>query len=75
MCNSDATAFRTAPKSHRAARLLCSYRFNADRGSAVVRNMILEDIRRFADMGADAYVSDLRDVLSSFEDEASSTSI
>ncbi len=40
-----------------------------DRGCSAVREMILQDIRRFSDMGADAYVADLQNALFRFDDE------
>lgn len=53
----------------RTDRLLSSYRLNMDRGSATVRRMILEDIGRLSEMGARAYVDDLREALSRFDGE------
>jgi hypothetical protein len=56
----------------RASRLLDSYRLNIKgRGFSAVRQLILDDIRRFADLGADAYVADLRKALFRLEDEES----
>ncbi len=65
------TGIPTRPNnSDRTSRLLSSYRFNMDRGSSAVREMILQDIHRFSEMGADAYVADLRKALFRFDDEA-----
>ncbi len=64
------TGIPTTPRtSDRASKLLSSYRFNMDRGSSAVREMILQDIRRFSEMGAEAYVADLRKALFRFDDE------
>ncbi len=58
----------------RASRLLDSYRLNIKgRGISAVRQMILDDIRRFAELGADAYVVDLRKALFTLEDEGPAT--
>lgn len=53
----------------RTDRLLRSYRLNMDRGAAAVRRMILEDIRRLSEMGAQAYAADLRQALFRFDGE------
>lgn len=54
----------------RASRLLDSYRLNIKGwGFSAVRQLILDDIRRFTDLGADAYVTDLRTALLRLEDE------
>ncbi len=64
------TGIPTAPSSSdRTRRLLSSYPLNMDRGCPAVREMILQDIRRFSEMGADAYVADLRKALFRFDDE------
>ncbi len=58
----------------RASRLLESYRLNIKGwGLSAVRQMILDDIRRFTELGADAYVADLRKALFTLEDEGPST--
>ncbi len=38
--------------SNRPGQMMAAYRTNMKRGGVVVRNMILEDIRRFSDLGA-----------------------
>ncbi len=53
----------------RTGKLLDTYRLNMHRGGSAVREMILQDIRRFSEMGADAYVADLRKALFRFDDE------
>lgn len=54
----------------RVSRLLESYRLNIKgRGFSAVRQMILDDIRRFTELGADAYAADLRKALFRLEDE------
>jgi hypothetical protein len=53
----------------RRSRLLTSYLLNRSRGAAVVRSMILADIRRFSELGAVGYASELIDVLISFNAE------
>ncbi len=50
--------------------MMAAYRANLKRGSAEVREMILEDIRRFSELGAQAYVDDLTEVLFMFDEEA-----
>lgn len=54
---------------NRKNQMLAAYRANMNRGVASVREMILEDIRRFSDLGAPAYVDDLTEVLSIFDEE------
>lgn len=53
----------------RAERMLSAYRLNLGRGFTVVRNMIVEDIRRFSDLGAKGYVADLKEALLRFDEE------
>jgi hypothetical protein len=53
----------------RGSRLLAGYLFNRKRGAAAVRDMILADIRRFSELGAVGYASDLIDVLNSYNAE------
>ncbi len=56
----------------RVSRLLDSYRLNIKGlGFSAVRQMILDDIRRFTELGADAYAADLRKALVRLEDEKS----
>jgi hypothetical protein len=55
--------------SNRHSRLLAGYLFNRKRGAAAVRDMILADIRRFSELGATGYASELIDVLNSFNAE------
>jgi hypothetical protein len=50
----------------RRSRLLAGYLLNRKRGAVAVRSMILADIRRFSELGAVGYASDLIDVLNSF---------
>ncbi len=58
--------------SDRTTQLLKTYRMNVDnRGFFAVREMILDDIRRFNELGADAYVADLRKALFRLDDEES----
>lgn len=56
---------------NRSDRMLAAYRVNLARGCHRVREMILDDIRRFSELGASDYVDDLRETLSRFEEEAS----
>jgi hypothetical protein len=56
--------------SKRLGQMLDAYRANMARGCAEVREMILGDIRRFRDLGAQAYVDDLTEVLFMFDEEA-----
>ncbi len=64
------TGIPSTPNSaDRTSRLLSSYRFNMDRGCSAVREMILQDIRRFSEMGADACVADLKKALVRFDEE------
>jgi len=62
-------ALRVTTTPDRTDRLLSAYQLNMDRGAAAVRQMILDDIRRFSEMGAPAYVADLRKALFRFDDE------
>jgi hypothetical protein len=55
--------------SSRRSRLLAGYRLNRKRGAVAVRSMILADIRRFSELGAVGYASELIDVLNSFNAE------
>jgi hypothetical protein len=56
----------------RASRLLDSYRLSIKGwGFPAVREMILDDIRRFTELGADTYAADLRKALFTLEDEVS----
>lgn len=56
--------------SKRPRQMLAAYRANMVRGCAEVREMILDDIRRFTDLGARSYVDDLTEVLFMFDEEA-----
>ncbi len=56
--------------SNRPSQMLAAYRANMQRGCLEVREMIIDDIRRFSELGAHAYVDDLNEALSLF-DEAS----
>ncbi len=51
----------------RQRRVMAGYSFNLRRGAAKVRIMILKDISRFSDLGADRHVSDLFEVLEQFD--------
>jgi hypothetical protein len=53
----------------RRSRLLAGYLLNRKRGAVAVRSMILADIRRFSELGAVGYASELIDVLNSFNAE------
>ncbi len=53
--------------SPRPARMLAGYLCNINRGPSTVRTMMLSDIRRFTDLGADGYVSDLVRALHLFD--------
>jgi len=53
----------------RHSRLLAGYLLNRKRGAVAVRSMILADIRRFSELGAVGYASELIDVLNSFNAE------
>ena len=63
----------TAPNkclaSDRSGRMLSGYLLNMGRGAATVRDMILDDIRRFSELGATAYVTDLVAALCCFDSE------
>jgi hypothetical protein len=52
----------------RPGQMLAAYRANMSRGAAEVREMILEDIRRFSELGATAYVDDLNEALLRFDE-------
>jgi hypothetical protein len=54
--------------SKRPGQMLAAYLANMQRGSSEVREMILEDIRRFSELGARTYVDDLTEVLFRFDD-------
>ncbi|MEK4034961.1 hypothetical protein WOC76_08940 [Methylocystis sp. IM3] len=51
----------------RPAKMLAGYLCNISRGPSTVRRMILNDIGRFAELGADGYVSDLVQTLRLFD--------
>jgi len=51
----------------RQRRVMAGYSFNLRRGEAKVRDMILKDIGRFSDLGAERRVSDLFAVLKQFD--------
>jgi hypothetical protein len=51
----------------RQGRIMEGYCFNLPRGNANVRDMILEDIGRFSDLGVCRHVSDLFEVLKQFD--------
>jgi len=51
----------------RQGRIMEGYRFNLPRGDANVRDMILEDIGRFSDLGVGRHVSDLFEVSKQFD--------
>lgn len=56
----------------RASRLHDSYRLSIKSwGFSAVRAMMFDDIRRFTELGADAYVTDRRKALFRLEDEVS----
>jgi hypothetical protein len=64
-------ALEVARICDRTSRLLDSYRLNIEgRGFSAVRDIILDDIRRFTELGAGAYVSDLQSALFALEEEA-----
>ncbi|TLG77808.1 hypothetical protein [Methylocystis sp. B8] len=50
-------------------RLLSSYKLNLDRGVDTVRRLILADVARFQEMGAQKYADDLKIVLACFAAE------
>ncbi len=55
----------------RTAKLLQTYMMNVDRlGVSAVRELILDDIRSFNELGAQAYVADLTKVLFRLDDES-----
>jgi hypothetical protein len=56
--------------SSRPGQMLAAYLANVERGAPEVREMILEDIRRFSDLGAVAYVEDLKEALFRFDEAA-----
>jgi hypothetical protein len=56
--------------SKRPGQMLAAYLANMERGAPEVREMILEDIRRFSDLGAVAYVEDLKEALFRFDEAA-----
>ena len=55
-----------APLSAKHCRLLSSYLLNLESGPEAVREMIVGDIDRFRDLGADRQASDLSLVLNCF---------
>ena len=55
--------------TNRSGRMLSGYLLNMGRGAAAVRDMILDDIRRFSDLGATGYVTDLVAALCCFDSE------
>ncbi len=55
--------------SRRSNQMLGAYRANMFRGRAEVRDMIIEDIRRFSELGASVYVDDLTEALFVFDEE------
>ncbi len=61
-------AWRVRP-SIRQLQLLSSYLLNLKKGATVVRDLIVGDIRRFRDLGAQRQVSDLLIVLECFLSE------
>jgi hypothetical protein len=64
-CQSAALAIEQAIL--RQGRMMEGYCFNLPRGDANVRDMILEDIGRFSDLGVRRHVSDLFEVLKRFD--------
>ncbi len=54
--------------SKRPDQMLAAYRANLKRGVSNVREMILQDIRRFTDLSALTYVDDLTEVLLRFDE-------
>jgi hypothetical protein len=55
--------------TNRSGRMLPGYLLNMGRGAAAVRDMILDDIRRFSELGASGYVTDLVAALCCFDSE------
>ncbi len=53
--------------SGRPARLLAGYLCNLNRGPTAVRGLIVEDIKRFQELGADGYALDLTRALRQFD--------
>ncbi|MFY9657848.1 MAG: hypothetical protein WAK01_14940 [Methylocystis sp.] len=51
----------------RQRRIMEGYSVNLTRGAANVRDMILEDISRFSDLGVCRHVSDLSEILKQFD--------
>lgn len=51
----------------RPKRMLAGYLSNIGRGPSTVRSMILSDIKRFTELGADSYASDLLRTLRLFD--------
>lgn len=64
-------SYEVTTNCDRTSRLLDSYRLNIKtRGFSAVRDIIAADILRFTELGAGAYVADLRKALFRLEEEA-----
>ncbi len=64
---SEFDCIRPAATSGRRRQLLNGYLLNMGRGVIAVREMIVDDIRRFSELGASAYAAELAEVLSCFD--------
>jgi hypothetical protein len=67
MAHSQNTAIVLEQAIFRQRQIMEGYPFSLPRGKASVRDMILEDISRFSDLGACRHVSDLTEILKLFE--------
>ncbi len=67
MRHSQAEPASSKQDSGRPAKMLAGYLFNINRGPSTVRAMIVSDINRFAELGADGYVADLVRTLHLFD--------
>jgi hypothetical protein len=68
MRHSQATIGSAGPNdSGRPTKMLASYLCNMGRGRSTVRGMIVNDINRFTELGAERYVSDLIRTLHLFD--------
>ena len=65
--HSQSAALAIKQAIFRQGRIMEGYCFNLPRGDANVRDMILEDIGRFSDLGVCRHVSDLFEVLKQFD--------
>ena len=63
----DKNQQRAFAAGSRRRRLLAGYLINMPLGASSVRELIQNDMQRFAELGADQYASDLEEVLVCFE--------